>query len=79
MIPFRRLPTIMVILAALICLPTSGQFPPPGEPQDVKLVARIPDGVVFFFEDGTDPDTGDPLPPPSIPLAPITAVKTFTF
>jgi hypothetical protein len=48
-------------------------------PQAVKLVAMVRDGVVFFSEDGTDSDTGNPFPPPSQPLAPITEEKTFEF
>jgi hypothetical protein len=36
-------------------------------------------GVVFFYEDGLNPNTGLPMPPPSIPLAPIDEYREFEF
>lgn len=53
------------------------------EGKPLQLVRTIPidtSGIqVFFFLDGNDPDTGQPLPPPSVPLAPITQEKQINF
>lgn len=73
----------MLFLPLLLAPGASAQGPPPdvppGHPQGLRFITSVGDRVVFFFEDGLDPDTGGPMPPPSVPLAPITELKTIDF
>jgi hypothetical protein len=79
---------VVIMLAA--CLGTcvlldpglSAQGRPPAMPnpqQNLRFVGSVSDGVVFFWEDGIDPNTGNQAPPPSLSLAPITTEKSFEF
>lgn len=79
-----RLGALCSTLCLAILLPSQGSAqPPPHAPPHARpalsFITSVPDGVVFFFEDGNDPNTGDPLLPPSVPLAPITENKTIDF
>jgi hypothetical protein len=49
------------------------------EGRQLRLIKEVGDRVVFFFEDGIDPDSGDPMPAPSVALAPITQTKQINF
>ena len=65
-----------VFFAGEICAQAPAQLlPRPNEA--LRVIGSVGDGEVFFFEDGNDPDTGQPMPPPSVPLAPITTAQTI--
>lgn len=77
----RRFPSAFGI-GLLFCVQAAAQGPSPfvqAKHPGLRFIGSVGDGVVFFFEDGNDPDTGTPLPPPSVPLAPITEAKTINF
>lgn len=71
---------LMVSLVVSICaLQVVGSQELSFEGKNVRLIKAIGDKVVFFFEDGLDPATGNPVPSPSIALAPITEQKQINF
>jgi len=70
----------VIIVFSLVWIPINAdaqvsEIPPL---KALKYVAPL-GGIVFFYEDGLDPSTGNPIPPPSQALAPITEFKTFEF
>ena len=70
---------LVTIVISLCVLPTANSQGPSFEGKNVRLIKEVGDLVVFFFEDGLDPDTGNPMPAPSVALAPITQTKQINF
>jgi hypothetical protein len=71
---------LLVSLVLFLCV-----FQPVGsqelsyEGKNVRLIKALGEALVVFTEDGNDAGTGDPLPPPSVPLAPITDEQQINF
>jgi len=76
----RRPFLLLVSLVLFLCA-----FRPVGsqelsfEGKNVRLIKALGEELVAFNEDGIDAETGDPLPPPSVALAPITEEKLINF
>ena len=70
---------LVSIIMSLCALQTAGSQDLSFEGKNVRLIKEVGDRVVFFFEDGLDPDTGNPMPAPSVALAPITQAKQINF
>jgi hypothetical protein len=76
----RRAFALLLSFVLLLC-----GFQPAGsqelsyEGKNVRLIRALGEELVTFSEDGNDIGAGEPLPPPSVPLAPITDEKQINF
>ncbi|MDE3153929.1 MAG: hypothetical protein KGN76_02450 [Acidobacteriota bacterium] len=67
------------IAGAVVVLAQGHHAPGATGEHPLHYITSVNDQVVFFFENGLDPDTGEPMAPPSVPLAPITDWKVIEF